>query len=555
MILMKNRKNKKKPIGLFRVKKIEDEINVQLDCLQKLMDVIPNPIFIKNINEQTMTINKAFSNYFNKGKDEITLNDMYSMIDDNKIFELSQAYERAITLKQVQEYNLVINGSDGGNINIHLSMAPYTDVHGKAIGVVGTATDITHISKIEEELRQSENKYKKLVQMAPDTVLIHNKDKIIFINELGVNLLGYNKAEEIIGESLFKFIYKDDIDIVKQQIEWAINNPNVSGSPFDLKIISEDGRTVDVEAINIAFTDGSNVSTMVVIRDITERKRTEELKKTIAENARLLTEAIEYDRIKNEFFANISHELRTPLNVILGVLQLLIIYSDKEAGNFRNVDRYLNMMKQNCYRLLRLVNNLIDITKIDAGFFQMKLRNYDVVRIVEDITLSVADYIEEQGLTLEFDTNMEERIIKCDPDQMERIILNLLSNSIKFTSPGGKISVFLDEVDDYIEIRIKDTGIGIPEDKLEFIFERFRQVDKSLTRDHEGSGIGLSLVKSLVEMHGGTINVTSQEDSGTEFIIKIPADKSLGQDEEETVITNGGHIERIKVEFSDIYSV
>lgn len=115
--------------------------------------------------------------------------------------------------------------------------------------------------------------------------------------------------------------------------------------------------------------------------------------------------------------------------------------------------------------------------------------------------------------------------------------------------------MFLDEVDDYIEIRIKDTGIGIPQDKLEFIFERFRQVDKSLTRDHEGSGIGLSLVKSLVEMHGGTINVTSQEDCGTEFIIKIPADKSLGQDEEEIVITNGGHIERIKVEFSDIYSV
>lgn len=165
------------------------------------------------------------------------------------------------------------------------------------------------------------------------------------------------------------------------------------------------------------------------------------------------------------------------------------------------------------------------------------------------------DYAEEKGITLEFHTNVEEKIINCDPDQIERILLNLLSNSIKFTKPGGKISVFLYDKGGSIVIRVKDTGIGIPEDKQEFIFERFRQVDKSLTRDHEGSGIGLSLVKSLVEMHGGTINVISKEGIGSEFIIEMPVGEDLSYNLEESAAAEGVNIERIKVEFSDIYPI
>ena len=547
-------------IDITENKRMEKEIITQLDFLNKLMDAIPNPIIIKNIDSDSISYNKAFEVFTKNETRETKISDFLEILGEDKISEIQEVANRAIEQNTPQQYNLVIDSlykeDKNGKAKRYLfNIAPYTNMQGQVAGVIGSITDITHINKIEEELRRSQNKYKKLVQMSPDTVLINNGDKITFVNQSGVNLIGYDSPQEVIGKSIFEFVHKENMDIVYKQMERAEKELNVSGLPFELKLALGDGRTIDIEVINIGFMDENSVSIMSVIRDITERKKTEELKKTVEENARLLTEAIEYDRIKNEFFANISHELRTPLNVILGVLQLLIIYSDKEVGNLHNMDRYLNMMKQNCYRLLRLVNNLIDITKIDAGFFQMKLRNYDIVRIVEDITLSVADYVEEQGLTLEFDTNIEEKIIYCDPDQMERIILNLLSNSIKFTKAGGKISVFLDEIDDKIEMRIKDTGIGIPEDKLEYIFERFRQVDKSLTRDHEGSGIGLSLVKSLVEMHGGTINVISKEDYGTEFIIAIPEVRELNEAEEEIVVEDGGHIERIKVEFSDIYSI
>jgi len=283
-------------------------------------------------------------------------------------------------------------------------------------------------------------------------------------------------------------------------------------------------------------------------------KEVQVLKKEAEENLKLLKEVMESDKQKNEFFANVSHELRTPLNVIMGILHLLTLYNSEEGISHESCKKYTMMMKQNCYRLLRLINNLIDITKIDAGFFDIKLGKYDIVKIIEDITLSIVDYIESNGLTLEFDTDIEERVVACDPNQMERIILNLLANSIKFTNPGGKISVIMEAEGDPIKIVIKDTGIGIPEDQLDSIFERFRQVKCSFSRENGGSGIGLSLVKSLVEMHKGTISVNSIENKGTEFIIKLPVNDDNAIIEEEGSIKSGGHTDRIKVEFSDIYS-
>lgn len=214
-------------------------------------------------------------------------------------------------------------------------------------------------------------------------------------------------------------------------------------------------------------------------------------------------------------------------------------------------------MEQNCYRLLRLVNNLIDITKIDSGYLVINEINCNIVSLIEDITLSVADYIENKGLSVVFDTDIEEKIIACDPEKMERIMLNLLSNAVKFTLRGGSIFVNVENGTESICIRVKDTGKGIPKEKLESIFERFVQVDKSLTRENEGSGIGLSLVKALVELHGGTISVNSKEGYGSEFIIHIPCklvdDGEINYRSYEDTMKKS-YIEKVNLEFSDIYN-
>jgi two-component system CheB/CheR fusion protein len=305
------------------------------------------------------------------------------------------------------------------------------------------------------------------------------------------------------------------------------------------------------------FRTHENVIKGVVLSlvDITARKYAEDNQRKSKDQ---LNEAIAMDTLKSDFFSNLSHELRTPLNVIMSTLQLLESQNgNKEADNASNkMSKYYNIMKQNCYRQLRLVNNMIDSTEIDAGFFEISKQNYNIVSIVENITLSVSEYIKNKGIELVFDTDVEDKIIACDLDSVERIILNLLSNAVKFTNKGGIVNVNIKDMGEAILISIKDSGIGIPGDKQRIVFDRFRQVDKSLTRNHEGSGIGLSLVKSLVEMHGGTISVKSEYAKGTEFIIELPI---VTVSEDYPVIPAESNlqsnVEKIHIEFADIYKL
>lgn len=279
------------------------------------------------------------------------------------------------------------------------------------------------------------------------------------------------------------------------------------------------------------------------------REQTQELRKA-KEEAEAVNEA------KTMFLANISHELRTPLNIIMSTNQMLKLYLKNDNLNKEDISKKVKLQVQNCYRLLRLVNNLIDITKIDSGHFELFKRKGDIVYIVESIAMSVVEYIEDKGISLIFDTDIEERIICFDPDAIERILLNLLSNAIKFTPSGGTIFVTISNMRSGVQISVRDTGAGIDKDKIGMIFERFKQVDELLTRRHEGSGIGLSLVKSLVQMQGGTITARSERQEGAEFIVELPE----GELEDMIEAPIGSEyddrqrvIEKINIEFSDIY--
>jgi two-component system, OmpR family, phosphate regulon sensor histidine kinase PhoR len=280
---------------------------------------------------------------------------------------------------------------------------------------------------------------------------------------------------------------------------------------------------------------------------------------TLKKKTEELNEAVAYEKVRASFFANISHELRTPLTVIFSAEQMLslLIEKSQQREEHKNAKQYTNIIRQNCYRLIRLVANLIDITKIDAGYFQVYLQNCDIIKIVEDITLSVAKHIESRDLTLIFDTDIEELAIACDPDKIERIMLNLLSNAVKFTPRGGIIYVNVFDKEDSIHIHVKDTGIGIPSKMKDSVFERFVQVDKTTSRSTEGSGIGLSLVKSLVHLHHGSIELISEEGKGSEFIIILPKTKTLSGNfhTPHELITENKNVEKISIEFSDIYDL
>jgi signal transduction histidine kinase len=265
----------------------------------------------------------------------------------------------------------------------------------------------------------------------------------------------------------------------------------------------------------------------------------------------------EKDRNKTELFSSISHELKTPISIILGAVQLIEQNKPAHIPEERRASKHFMAIKHNCYRLLRLINNILDITRIDCSSVNINPVNCNIVCLIEEITQSVVPYARNKDITLEFDTEHEEIYTSVDIDKMERIILNLLSNAIKFTPPQGAIKVVVGMVNAYrIYISIKDTGPGIPKNMQSIIFERFKQVNSSLTREFEGSGIGLSLVKSFVSLNKGNIRLISEENKGSEFIIELPINTCEYNQTDRTFINPQNKIvEAINIEFSDIYSV
>ena len=294
---------------------------------------------------------------------------------------------------------------------------------------------------------------------------------------------------------------------------------------------------LDVSGTPIYDDEGKFALGVICSRDMTDYYKREEILKDKNE----------------EFLVNISHELKTPLNVIYSTIQLFNMYLEKGSldQNKDSMFKYTNSMMQNCYRLSKLINNIVDLSKIEAGFFKLNLSNKNIVEVVEEIVMSVTDYTDTKGLSIIFDTDIEEKIIACDPEKIERIVLNLISNAIKFSDVGNEIFVIIKDKNEMVEISVKDNGIGIEQNQLDMIFDRFKQVDKSLSRNAEGAGIGLSLVKAIVEMHKGNIYVESERGKGSKFIIEIPTTITM----KENKLVNAesqNKTESLQVELSDI---
>ena len=399
--------------------------------------------------------------------------------------------------------------------------------------------------KLENQKRkESEEELSLYLDVSVDlkaTLNIHGC--IIKANDSWEKVLGWSKAE-IKAMHYSDLIHPDDISILE-----FLYDPNYIVEEIKyltIRLLCKDNTYKWIE-LSLKYVKDKNVFMSTGI-DVTSRKEVEVEKKK-------LEEAIHLESIRNEFFGNISHEFKTPLNIILGIVQLIDKNIELDNITKENLIRHVDIMKQNSYRLLRLVNNLIDISRIDIGYYNLQPSNYNIVKVIEDITLSIAEYVKHKKINLIFNTDVEEITLACDPDKIERVMLNLLSNAIKYTDDNGDIYVSLNKVNEDVVVSVKDSGVGIPNDKLELIFDRFGQANDILSRRCEGSGIGLSIVKSIVEMHGGKIEVFSEIGKGSEFVFNIPI-KIL--EEENVILTCDNkdyHVEKCNIEFSDIYSI
>lgn len=399
----------------------------------------------------------------------------------------------------------------------------------------------TEIKAIEEQLLKNEEVINMLTEFSEYSILGHVKGNLVFANKNVARMIGVNDQQNLIGRNIMDYIHPDYQEFIKEKIDSELEIKDTFDS-MELKIVGNNGNEIYIRSMVSNFIYKGEPARLAVMQDITDVK--------------ILADVVEQDRLKTETFANISHDLKTPINVFFASLQLLEFYLKRGEfnNNINKVHSHIKTMKQNSYRVIRLVNNLVDITKIGAGDMKLKFCNLNIVSVIEDISMSVSKYMENKGIEFLFDTEIEEKRMAIDPDKIERIMLNILSNAIKFTNPGGSIEVDIYDIEDGIKVSIKDTGTGIPENNLTNVFERYKQVDDTLARNNQGSGIGLSLVKSLVELHGGQIYLKSQWGVGSEFIIELPSRiveeenfaykcRDMGQDK----------VERINIEFSDIY--
>ncbi len=416
------------------------------------------------------------------------------------------------------------------------------------IVVIGLFLELTISINKKKELQDEikifynlveKNKYSCIFISKSDGEIIYSNNKLkqyLFENE--------KYSEEDLTKKIKKCISSLDEEVNKS-IQQCIDLDGCWNGKLDIR---EYNVILDCSIQTIEMNN--DCKTLVVsFTDITEKQRMES---HIMEYEKMKNQ----EKVKNEFFANISHELRTPLNIFYSTVQLLDLKVNNVDEDFRGYySKYRQSLRLNCQRMLRIINNIVDITKIDVGYTKANIVNCNIVMLVEEITMSVISYAKHKEINIIFDTDVEDLVIKCDPEMIERAMLNLLSNAIKFTNPNGNIFVHIHVNREWVQIIVEDDGVGVPVHMQDLVFERFMQADKSFNRMNEGSGIGLSIVKSIIELNGGEIYLESDGKNGTEFEILLPNKKLLGDEIE--IEGTDYHIDtqKIELELSDIYEL
>ncbi len=452
-------------------------------------------------------------------------------------------------------FETILKKKDGKLINAEVSAHVFELNGGKVL--LSIARDITERKEIENRLKESEDRSRNILEILPEGIFVHDGEKFLFANPEGMKLLRIDKNQDLIGKPIMDFIHPQYRDIVYERkekiLQYGCNIPLK-----DAKVILKDGTVVDVEAVGTSIIYDGKKAAIIAIRDIGYRKRTEKLKREIEKKERLLIETIEHERLRTEFLSNISHEFKTPLNAILTAQQLLRLVLKNAMENNPSIENYMAIMKKNCFRILRMTNNILDMAEMENECYKLNITNSDIAEAINQIIKPIGEYLANRKIDFSYKTDINKMVVACDPGEIQRVLLNLISNSIKSIDSGGKIEVSLYHTERNVRINVKDTGCGIPEDKLEYVFDALRQVDKSFTRNSEGSGLGLYIVKYIIKKHGGNVKVKSKLGEGSEFEVMLPirrideTQKDIINKKVENYLKNDP-LEKVSIEFSDIY--
>jgi PAS domain S-box-containing protein len=374
---------------------------------------------------------------------------------------------------------------------------------------------IARLAAQNESLKQSELARRRLasiVESSDDSIVAIDRNGVIMSWNLGAERLYGYTSEEAIGQPTALVVAPDRRAEEEQVLAriWA----GAPGEQFETQRVRKDGSRVDVSATISPIRDesGAIIGASKIARDISERRRAERVREE------LLRQADELNRLKDDFLATLSHELRTPLSAILGWARML-------AGNQLDAEaaaRAVRAIERNAEAQSHIVDDILDLAQGTTGNVRLESKRLDLVGVAHRGLDAIAPAASAKHLSVEVDTP-QPVIVVGDAPRLQQVAWNLMSNAVKFTEPGGRITVAVNAIDSTAELRVVDTGIGISPEFLPHVFDKFRQQDSSTTRRHGGLGLGLAIARHLVELHGGSIEAQSGGDgSGSMFVVRLP---------------------------------
>jgi PAS domain S-box-containing protein len=413
--------------------------------------------------------------------------------------------------KRIEHFETERVRSDGRRVQVSLTISPIRDTSGAVIGASKIARDITERKRSEEE----REKFVTLVENSTDFIGMCDLDGVpFFVNRAGLKMVGLDDIEQARRTPVTSFFFPEDHDRIVHEFFPSVLQTGHGEIEVRFRHFKTGAaRWMAYKVLTLPGADGRPVAFATVSQDVTERKRLEDNLRRVAK------ELSDADRRKNEFLAMLAHELRNPLAPISNAVRALSLGPRDETA----VDSASEMLERQVGQVIRLVDDLLDVSRISRGKIALRIERIELSRIIDQAVEASRALYRSMNQELDVTLPAEPVYLEADPARLAQVVGNLLNNACKFTDVGGRISLTVEREGAQVAIRVRDNGVGIAAEHLAGIFEMFTQVESSLERSRSGLGIGLTLVKTLVEMHGGTVEAHSDGPGrGSEFVVRLP---------------------------------